>query len=334
VRQGHSLLLPELHSSVLDRYGVREEYREVIRKLDARSAIGVPIAVAGKALGAIVLFSTERRYGPADLEVAEGVAERIAWALENARLYGSAREAIQARDDFLALASHELRTPLTALRLITDSAMQRAHRSGDAAEEQRFQLVATQAGRLGMLVGRMLEAVKTRSEGVVLVPRACDLATILEHCARTAIDRARAPGAVSLTAEAGLIGRWDPAVLERAFGELLDNAIRFGGDQPVEVALRRDEEVAEVSVRDHGSGITADRLDSVFSPFERAVRAEHFGGLGLGLYLARAIVEAHGGSVVLSSAAGEGTRVVVRLPLAGAAAGVMTTRLQALPPRP
>jgi signal transduction histidine kinase len=317
VRQSQSLLVPELNSTVLDRYGVPQEYRGYLRKIDARSAMGVPIAVARKTLGALQLFSTERRYGPMDLELAEDVAERLGWALENARAYGVAREAIQARDDFLTLASHELRTPLTALRLITDSSVQRAHRRGDAAEEQRFHLVATQAERLGLLVGRMVEAVKTRAEGVVLVPQACDLAAVLEHCVATASERARWAGAIGLIAPSKMVGRWDPGRLERVFGELLDNSIRFGANRPIEVVLRRDDDQAEVTIRDHGVGIPADRQSAVFSPFERAAPAQHFGGLGLGLYLARSIVEAHGGTITLTSRVGEGTTVVVHLPLAG-----------------
>jgi signal transduction histidine kinase len=324
VRQSHSLLLPDLHPSVFDRYGVREEYRAYLRKIGARSAMGVPIAVAGKTFGALQLFSSGHRYGPADLELAESVAERLAWALENARLYGVARDAIQARDDFLALASHELRTPLTALRLLTDSSMHRAHRRGDAAEEQRFQLVATQAERLGVLVGRLLEAVKTRAEGVVLVPRACDLAAVLEHSVRTATERAHATGAIGLTAQAGMVGRWDPERLERALGELLDNAFRFGANRPMEVVLQRHEDQAVVTIRDHGIGIPVDQQGAVFLPFERTAPPHHFGGLGLGLYLARAIVEAHGGAIELTSQVGEGTTVLVRLPLAGPSQAAMS----------
>jgi signal transduction histidine kinase len=321
VKESHSVLVPDLLSSVLDRYGVREEYRAYLRKLEARSAMGVPIAVAGRTFGALYLFSTERRYGPADLELAEHVAERLAWALENARLYAVACEAIQARDDFLALASHELRTPLTALRLLTDSSMQRAQREGLAAEGRRFHLVATQAERLSVLVSRMLEAVKVRAEGVVLVPQACDLGTIVGHCVRTAGERANASDVIRLTSQEGLIGRWDPAALERAIGEVLDNGIRFGANRPVEVVLRGEGDLAEVTIRDHGIGIPADRLGAVFLPFERAVPTQHFGGLGLGLYLARAIVEAHGGSIGLTSRVGEGTTVVVHLPLAGPPVG-------------
>jgi signal transduction histidine kinase len=325
VRQGHSLLLPEVHPSALDRYGVLEEFRVLARELEIRSTLGVPVAVAGRTLGALALFSADHRYGTADLELAESVAERIGGGLENARLYEVAREAIQARDDFLTVASGELRTPLTALRLLTDSSVQRAHRSGDAVAEERFRLVGIQAERLGRLVGRMLEAVKTRAEGVVLVPQACDLATVVGDCVRTARERAPASVDIRLAAAPGLTGRWDPAGLQRAIGELLDNAIRFAPTWPIEVHVRRAEDVAEVSVRDHGVGIPSDRVGSVFSPFERAAPAEHHGGLGLGLYLARTIVEAHGGSIALSSAVGEGTTVVVRLPI-GAAAGVTTPR--------
>jgi signal transduction histidine kinase len=312
MRERQSLLLPDVHSSVFDRYGVREEFGDLARKLEVRSAMAVPIAVGSKALGVLFVLSANRRYGSGDLELVESVAERVAWAMENARVYGLAREAIQARDEFLALASRELRTPLTALRLVAESSVQRARRRGDEAEAERFRLVATHSERLTFLVGRMVELLTTRAAGVVLVPQACDLTTIVARGVRMA--RAQAPP-IRLTAPAGLTGRWDPVGLERAIGELLDNAIRFGARRPVEVVLRRDQDVAELSVRDHGIGIPPDRLDSVFSPLERAVPARHAGGLGLGLYLARAIVEAHGGSIALSSRVAEGTLVVVRLPV-------------------
>jgi signal transduction histidine kinase len=160
----------------------------------------------------------------------------------------------------------------------------------------------------------MVELLRTRTAGVVLVPQACDLASIVERGVRTARARAQA-SPIRLTAPARLTGRWDPVSLERAIDELLDNAIRFGARRPIEVVLRPDQDVAELSVRDHGMGIPPDRLDTVFSPLERAVPAQHAGGLGLGLYLARAIVEAHGGSIALSSRVAEGTLVVVRLPV-------------------
>jgi signal transduction histidine kinase len=97
---------------------------------------------------------------------------------------------------------------------------------------------------------------------------------------------------------------------------LLDNAIQFGQGKPIEVALERNGTQAVLVVRDHGLGIAAERLPSIFAPFERAVPKERFGGLGLGLYIAKSIIEAHGGSIAVTSRLAEGAVFVVRLPLA------------------
>ena len=105
------------------------------------------------------------------------------------------------------------------------------------------------------------------------------------------------------------------AHIERVVFGLLDNAIKFGERKPIEVSVRRDGRRPRWRSAIKAVGIPADRLTSIFAPFERAVPKEHFGGLGLGLYVAKAIVEAHGGSIGAQSRVGEGTTLVVRLPL-------------------
>jgi signal transduction histidine kinase len=92
--------------------------------------------------------------------------------------------------------------------------------------------------------------------------------------------------------------------------------VKFGDGRPVDVSVRAQGNAAEVSVRDHGVGISADRLPSIFQPFERAAKKEHFGGVGLGLYNAKAIVVAHGGAIDVTTEQGNGSTFVVRLPLA------------------
>ncbi len=321
MRQNQSLLVPDLQPSAFEHYGVSEAQRAVLLELRVRSLMAIPLAAAGRSFGALQLCTVDRRYGADDLDLAEGVGQRLSSALENARLYSMAREAIQARDDLLVLASHELRTPLTSLQLLTDDSLRRARRSGDRAEERRCETIVHQVKRLGSLVERMLEALQTRGEGIALTLQSCDLTSIVEGCVRSTTARSGRAITLSVSAKTPPVGTWDRARIERAISELLDNAIKFGAKEPIEVLLGGDETQAEVTIRDHGVGIEPDRLPSLFSLFERAVPKEHFGGLGLGLYVAKGIVEAHGGSISAASSAGEGTTFVVRLPLAGPVAG-------------
>jgi signal transduction histidine kinase len=317
VRQKQSLLIPDTGRAMVDLYGeIGPDKRAVFEAAGISAAMGVPLAVAGNTFGAMTFFAVgSRHYDSDDLALAQDVAGRLAAALENARIHGIAREAIAARDEFLVLLAHELRTPLTAIRLMTDDMIRRAQRSGDPAEQARSDSIALQVRRFCDVVDRVIEAMNIRAEGVSLALGTSDLATIVERAVWTVAERARRIGSPITVSTESIVQRVDWARFERVVVALLDNAIKFGAGHPIDVSLRRAEGRAELTVRDRGPGIVPHSLPAIFSPFERAVPKEHFGGLGLGLYIARAIVQAHGGTIDVSSPPGEGTTVVVRLPL-------------------
>jgi len=114
-------------------------------------------------------------------------------------------------------------------------------------------------------------------------------------------------------------GRWDQVRMAQVVRHLLANAMKFGPGKPVEVALQSESDTAVLQVRDHGIGIAPERVEGLFQRFERAVSVKHYGGLGLGLYRVRRIVEAHGGAVTVDSVPGQGATFRVHLPRAGAA---------------
>jgi signal transduction histidine kinase len=183
----------------------------------------------------------------------------------------------------------------------------------DLAQDQ---MIARQTTRLTSLVERMLDAMRVQCDGVTLAPEPCDIGRLVD----AAIDRVSslqtergASFAVSL--EPDLVARADRGQLTKALAELLYNALKFGEGKPIEVTLKRDGVDAVFTVVDRGVGVPAERLASLFSPFERAVSKENYGGLGLGLFFTRKVVEAHGGSVSATSAPAEGAVFTVRLPL-------------------
>ena len=322
IHQGQSLLVPNASPSALKRYGVPPAQRARFARLGLRTAMVVPLATAGKTLGAMAFFAGHRHYGSDDLALAEGIGRRVAAALVNARLYQVARDAIHARDDFLVLAAHELRTPLTALQLMADRVLRRGRDGARAGDTVGDDALARQVRRLSALVERMLDALHIRAEGLSVALGSCDLSAIAKN--RVEERRKVAPRpkcAITVGGEPAVVGHWDRARVAQLVDELLGNAIKFGGGKPIEVTVGRDTTDAVLTVRDHGIGIPADRLSAIFSPFERSVPKENFGGLGLGLFIAKAIVEAHRGSIVATSHPGEGTAIVVRLPLTGETAG-------------
>jgi signal transduction histidine kinase len=315
--QGQSLLYPDVAPISLERLGAAQRARALA--LSARTIIAVPLTLAGKTVGVLSLCATDRHYRSEDLTLAEEVAERVAVAFENARLYEVAQRAIHARDEFLVLAAHELRTPLTALQLLALDQRRKTSRGAGPDPTVRAEALCRQVKRLVSLVEHMLEAVRIRADGVSLEVEACDLATIVGGRVAAAEERARREGcALTVRSESCVEGRWDRVRVAQVFDELLGNALKFGAGKPIEIAVDSDQGQALLAVRDHGVGIPADSLTAIFSPFERAVSREHFGGLGLGLFIARAVVEAHGGSIEVTSRPERETTFVVRLPMESA----------------
>lgn len=276
------------------------------------SFIAAPIFVHEQIAG-IVIFVATRRYGVDDLGLAEDIARRFAAALENARLHQRAQAALRARDEFIALAGHEVRTPLTALQLNAQALMRPAS-SRDI--ERLARSILRHVKRLDVLSTQMLDATRILGQPPLLLPAPMDLAEIARDTAETFAPRLqRAQSSLDVRADAPVFGEWDAIQIERMLASLLDNAAKFGAGQPVEVIVQRDGEEATLTVRDHGAGIPPERVGGIFEPFERAVSSSYYGGLGLGLFVARAIAEAHGGRLTVDSRPGEGATFTARLPL-------------------
>jgi signal transduction histidine kinase len=318
--QKQALLIPESLPTVLEEYGVPDAQRALGVELGFTTLMAVPLAVGERTLGVMAFFDADRRFGTEDLELAKEVADRVASALENARLHAMALEAIRVRDEFIELATHELWTPLTPLRLSAEASLRRAQRSGDPRAERRTEVSVRQVKKLEALVRRMFEASQIRAGKLPLAPVKCDLAEIVARGVADEGERARQAGAtIAIHAPSPVVGEWDPARMERAVAELVDNAVKFGSGKPIEIDVGRDNAHATLTIRDHGIGIPQGRASSIFARFERAAPKEQYSGLGLGLYIAKSIVDAHGGSMRVDAAVPDGTRLVVHLPLASAA---------------
>jgi signal transduction histidine kinase len=156
---------------------------------------------------------------------------------------------------------------------------------------------------------------------LTLHPQQCDLAALVRDVAGrfdTEVRRARCE--VRLHAPAPVQGAWDTSRLEQVVTNLLANAIKYGAGHPVTVSVEEVEGRARLTVQDWGIGIAPENLQRIWGKFERAVSERHYGGLGLGLYISRQIVEALGGTVKVESALGQGATFIVELPPQGDAA--------------
>jgi len=316
VARRDAILLPDLTDEVFVEAELRSGHEELVsalRALGVRSILAVPLFVGQQIVGIVTFVTASRRFGIDDLERGEAFGRRLAAALENARLHQRARDAIRVRDEFIALAGHELRTPLTTLQLTAQDLLRR---SPNEAVARLARSIVKQVKRLDRLSAQMLDAARMSAKPLPCSRAPADLSAIARDVAEIFEPVLQHAGSALLVrADAPVVGEWDASKLDEMLSCLLDNAAKFGAGRPVEVTVGREGDDATLSVRDHGPGIPADRVRCIFDAFERAVPAEHYGGLGLGLFIAKAIVEGHGGSLTVDNRPGEGATFTARLPL-------------------
>jgi signal transduction histidine kinase len=223
-----------------------------------------------------------------------------------------AEEELRARDDFLALATHELRTPLTALQLV----LLRLRRRPESCAAL-LPRAERQVRRLSDLVEELIDVAHINLGRLSLERTDVDLAELVrEVVSERTPDAKRSSVTLAVAGDSSVVGRWDRSLIMHVVSNLLSNAMKFGQGAPVEVEIARHDGDARLLVRDHGIGIPPGRLPFVFDLYERAASARHFGGLGVGLFVVRALVEAHHGHVRVQSEPGNGSTFTVDLPLA------------------
>ena len=322
LRTGRSELYEEIPSELLSRSAVDDAHLGVIRALGLRSAIIAPLIARGRILGAITLVNAEsgRRYDAGDLTLVEDVAARAALAVENARLYREAREAVRKRDDFLSVASHELKTPLTSLKLTVAALEREAVRAGTPPSFQaRLDRIQTQSTRLAALVDQLLDVSRMSVGRLVLEREAVDLRDLAAEVVQRFADEASRLGTrVTLTAPEPVPVRGDRQRLDQVLTNLVANALKYGAGSPVEVQVDCNSGAGPtLRVHDGGPGIPSEEQDRIFERFERGRHTEGHAGMGLGLWIVREIVLAHQGHLWVQSPPGLGTTFGVSLPLEG-----------------
>jgi PAS domain S-box-containing protein len=315
-RSGRSEIYPSMTEAMFRAAVHDPQHLALLLELGLRSAVIVPLIARGKVLAVLTLCYAEsgRNYSQADLEVIEELGRRAGLAVDNARLYEEARAAIKLRDDFLSIAGHELKTPLAALNLQVAS-LERAIDTDPEKLKQRYARMTRHCMRLSGLINELLDVSRLSSGGMQLNLESLDLATLVREVAERFADEANSAGCTLEIAATAVEGTWDRFRLDQVITNLLANAIKYGKGGAIEIEVGEVDGAPQLSVRDHGIGVPAGEEERIFGRFARAVSDPHFGGLGLGLWISRKIVNAHGGRISARRNADVGTTFVVQLPL-------------------
>lgn len=295
----------------------------------------VPLRARGRRIGTLGLLREERNgpYAPDEVPFVQELADRAALAIDNARLYREARDAVRDRDEFLSVAAHELRTPVTTVKGYAQLLRRTQDRDGFASDRARqfIDAIDGASDRLRLLTDDLLDVSRLRLGKLPLRMRPVEPAALVAAAARRAreqlgdahpVTTAIAPEVAGRTVEA------DPDRIDQILSNLLDNAAKYSSDgAPIHVAVAPEADGVLVSVRDEGIGLPPHELELVFEPFRRASNAEraNLPGLGLGLAICQSIAERHGGRIWAESAGeGLGTTLRLWLPAEAAAAGQET----------
>jgi PAS domain S-box-containing protein len=324
VHSGMPELLPDISDEMIRANTSDREQEEMARELGLRSAMVVPLMVAQRAFGAVLFVTAEsgRRYGWRDLILATEIGRRAALAVENARAYTETRTAVETRDNFLSIASHELRTPLSGLTVLMSSLVRAANHGrlmqlGPDALRDRMLKAERQTKQLSRLIDRLLDVSRLSTRDLLLEREETDLAEIVSDVISRYEDAAtEVRSRIELLVNGPTLGCWDRSRLDQVVTNLLGNATKYGAGAPITISLSSGgSDRIMLSVRDEGPGIPLEDQERIFGQFERAAPSENLPGMGLGLWLVRRIVTAHGGTVTVDSAPGQGATFNVVLPM-------------------
>jgi signal transduction histidine kinase/ActR/RegA family two-component response regulator len=270
-------------------------------------------------LGTLSFASRTRdEFGPDDLAVLQTISHYVTAVHERLRLLNKLRKSDQRKDEFLAMLGHELRNPLAPI--VNAVQLLRLQPCESKLQQQAHTIIERQLGQLIRLVDDLLEVSRISTGRIHLQRQQLDMRAIVERgveTVRLSIEQRRHELEVHLPPSAIWIDG-DPARLEQVVVNLLNNAAKYTDeDGHIWLSLQQEGDEAALQVRDSGVGIAPELLPHIFDLFTQSERslARSQGGLGIGLSLVQRIVEMHGGTVAASSAVGQGSEFVVRLPV-------------------
>jgi PAS domain S-box-containing protein len=240
------------------------------------------------------------------------------------RVEEALHEALFYRDEFLSIASHELKTPLTSLKLQSQLFKRlMARNDPDTYQPKRIERLIDQTDhqvtRLVRLVDDMLDISRIRTGKLSITKEMTNLSSLVEEVVnkfRPQFIQSDTRG-ITISQNDQVFYSCDKLRIEQVLSNLLSNAYRYGNGKPVSISLIKTADNVSISVADNGIGIAKENITKVFTRFKRAVPAREVSGLGLGLYIAKQIVEGHGGKIEVFSELGKGSTFSIHLPLSG-----------------
>lgn len=277
----------------------------------------------------IILATNQSRREMREIALRRAYVEQVAvergrdiHALEEAKR--QLNDALESKDAFMSICGHELKTPLTSLNLQAQIAKRALASENAERETEKIQNLSrklieqteSQVKRLLRLVQDLLDHSRIQMGKLPITPETVEVAALLREVIERYREQAETSGSkLLLRIQEGIVAHWDRFRIEQVITNLLSNAIKYGDGKEIEITFSAENDVARISIRDHGIGIATPDHGKIFRQFERLHHHTHIAGLGLGLYISRSIVERHRGQLRFESEKGNGALFWIEIPL-------------------
>jgi signal transduction histidine kinase len=320
---GSPIIIEHVTSKWLSTVTKIQAEKKMVKDLNFTSLIFVPLQSRGRTIGVMTIASTLPGFSYSDEDAAfiRELADRAAITVDKAKLYTEAQEAIRTRDEFLSIASHELKTPLTSILLSLQLVLRRLEKSTSKSIESQEILRAVeisieQSKRMARLINDLLDITQTSSQYFHLVQEKLDMSDILVDIERKfeIILKDKKIKLEVLEKDKNIKGYWDKIRLEQAISNIISNAIKYGKGKPITLTTEKLGDKILIKIKDRGIGISEKDKGRIFQVFNRGSGVKNYKGIGVGLFITKNIIEAHGGELSLISELGEGTEFIIILP--------------------
>jgi PAS domain S-box-containing protein len=324
LRAGKTILIADFTEEHFKRTATSPDHERILREIGISTSMLVPLFIDGKLAGGVTLIRSQPHfpYAPEDVTLAEELVRRAAISIENAKLYEKAQNAVIARNDFVAMVSHDLKNPLSAILLNTAFIKRGLARETHLTEKEeilkrQIEAMDRSAQRMNSLICDFLDLARIESGRLVIDRQLYKLQTLI----RDTLEMLQPLAAVkSIELNSRILndlpetGYFDRERIFQVLSNLVGNAIKFTPNNgKIELGLRAEKEQLVFWVKDSGPGIAAEQISHVFDQYWQA--KEHFrAGSGLGLNIAKGIVESHQGKIWVESEAGHGSAFYFSLP--------------------
>jgi PAS domain S-box-containing protein len=321
LRTGQPKLVEDADDAWIERTAISPAHAQFLRELGIRSLMRIPVRDGDRPIGILTLVMTSdgRRFTESDCNLGITVAGRVTATLRNARLYSELQQALRVRDEVTSIVSHDLRNPVHTVLMASSLLLELGASLDDATRRQNLAVIHRSASTMSRLLADLLDVMKAEGSRLALETAPTDVFTILRATHEEFRLQAAELGiALSIEgAQREMLVQADAGRVAQVLSNLCGNALKFtraGGT--VTLSAERTGSDITIAVTDTGIGIAAKDVEHVFDRFWQAKRAAR-ASAGLGLAIAKSIVEAHGGRIGVESTEGKGTRFWFTLPASG-----------------